>query len=348
MEKKTKTPLLLLLDKFEFYKKAFFKKVEEEGFDKSVSDQWWNIIASQADYSFAKSHSLPYSKLTYLTMYLKAKYPKAFFLALLNNTARAKKDKEGASQIVRIIFHAKNDYNINILPPDINKSQILFSKEENKIRFGLQLIKDVGESSEDIIKNQPYSSFENFLEKHKKGSNVTKRSILALIYSGAFDVLEKNRGKLLDYYENLKNKKGKEQTSFIDFSSLKKESENKKHDELFFIKKEIDYLNMTFTEINTDSNFPILSTACNGQEMIKFSAFVEDCKEKISKKGKPYFYVRFTDFNKSLNSMAFGEARDEIENKDMKKGMLAKVVATRAGENDGMYFIDKIYIQKSI
>ena len=88
---------------------------------------------------------------------------------------------------------------INVFPPDINNSSFTFSPdvESNSITYGLRGITRVSnEVIKNIIKNRPYTSFENFLDKNK----TNKLQTLNLIKSGAFDKLEGDRVELMKRY----------------------------------------------------------------------------------------------------------------------------------------------------
>ena len=91
---------------------------------------------------------------------------------------------------------------INVLPPDINNSGYTFSPnvETNSITYGLRGITRVSNDViKTIIRNRPYSSFENFLDKNK----TNKLQTLNLIKSGAFDALEGSRENLMVKYINM-------------------------------------------------------------------------------------------------------------------------------------------------
>ena len=88
---------------------------------------------------------------------------------------------------------------INVFPPDINNSSFTFSPdvESNSITYGLRGITRVSnEVIRNIIRNRPYTSFENFLDKNK----TNKLQTLNLIKSGAFDKLEGDRVELMKRY----------------------------------------------------------------------------------------------------------------------------------------------------
>ena len=91
-------------------------------------------------------------------------------------------------------------YGINILPPDINNSNFTFtpSVDSNSITYGLRGITRVSnELIKLIIKNRPYTSFNDFMIKNK----TNKLQTINLIKSGAFDTVESiAREKIMENY----------------------------------------------------------------------------------------------------------------------------------------------------
>lgn len=78
---------------------------------------------------------------------------------------------------------------IKIVPPDINASTYTFSPdvENNQIFFGLSGLLNVGEDVIiDIIKNRPYNSIKDFVNKVKPKHS----AMISLIKVGAFDKME--------------------------------------------------------------------------------------------------------------------------------------------------------------
>ena len=116
---------------------------------------------------------------------------------------------------------------IKINPPDINLSRYTFSPdlENNAIIYGLNGIVKVGEEIVDnIIKNRPYTSINNFLSKVK----INKPQMVNLIKTGAFDSLYKDREEAMKVYIDLAAKKKKRVTlqnmkMLIDFNLIPEE-----------------------------------------------------------------------------------------------------------------------------
>lgn len=130
----------------------------------------------------------------YQTAYLKAHYPIEFMASLLNS------EVNDIERIAFLISEARKD-RVEVLPPDINKSFVSFAPEENKIRFGLLAIKNVGEQIainivEERIKAGPFNNLDDFLSRiHHKDLN--KKSLESLAKGGAFDSLGSERNQLL-------------------------------------------------------------------------------------------------------------------------------------------------------
>ena len=150
-----------------------------------------------AKYAFNKSHAAAYSVVTYQTAYLKTYYEPEFLTAILNN--RITKTDE----VKHYAFYAKSE-GIEMLPPDINESEALFSVKDGKIRYGLGAIKNIGVGLiSDIIENRrengKFTCFEDFIER-AVNFNINKRMVENLIYAGAFDSIGKKRSHLINVF----------------------------------------------------------------------------------------------------------------------------------------------------
>ena len=68
------------------WKKKIKDQVKKNNLDSEIGDILWSVLEDSANYSFNKSHSISYAALSAITVYLKFKYPKEFFLSLLKMT----------------------------------------------------------------------------------------------------------------------------------------------------------------------------------------------------------------------------------------------------------------------
>lgn len=172
----------------------------KRGIDEKVALKVWGEMESFASYAFNKSHAAAYSLITYQTAYLKKYYEPEFLTAVLNNRIT------NADEITNYVTYAKEE-KIDVLPPDINYSQTMFSVKDGKIRFGLAALKGVGISVIDTIINErethgKFTSIEDFIGRFDN-LVLNKRTLESLILSGAFDVFGVYRSKLMRVYPNL-------------------------------------------------------------------------------------------------------------------------------------------------
>ncbi len=149
----------------------------------------WDFIEPFARYGFNRAHAACYALIGYQTAYLKAHYPAEFMAALLTS------DQDNIDRIAIEVTEAR-EMGIEVLPPSVNESfeefsVILGEGQKNKIRFGINAIKNVGHVvAKDIVEerkqNGKYTSLENFVERiHTKDLN--KKSIEALSKVGALE-----------------------------------------------------------------------------------------------------------------------------------------------------------------
>ena len=193
------------------------------GIDEKSANKIFDEMAEFAKYAFNKSHAAAYAVVAYRTAYLKTYYPSEFMAATLNSFLG------NLDKIPEYIAECKR-LNIEILKPSINKSYTKFTVNENKIRFGLGSIKNVGTAAVDTIvqereKNGKFKSFTDFAERIQ-GETVNKKCIESLIRAGAFDELGETRHTLMNSFEGIldtisnQNKKSIEgQISMFDITS---------------------------------------------------------------------------------------------------------------------------------
>ena len=133
-----------------------YQEIIDNGYDEDIAKQISDELSNKGGYCFNKSHSALYAILTLQTAYLKTKYPTEFFCGILNQ----KRVDYGAFN--KYIIDSKN-FNVKILPPHINRSDRIFSVYDQKILFGLEAIKGVGEKFVDgLIKEREQRKFDNF------------------------------------------------------------------------------------------------------------------------------------------------------------------------------------------
>ncbi|MDO5018449.1 MAG: DNA polymerase III subunit alpha [Lagierella massiliensis] len=167
------------------------------GVDEVTANKIYDLMIDFAKYAFNKSHSAAYSLVAMRTAWLKYYYPVEFMAALLSSIMG---DSKKVSQYIQECKRLK----IEILPPDVSYSFKKFSVEDNKIRFGLSAIKNVGSTLIDTIvetreEGGNFKTFRNFIERiaSKNPTVLNKRAIESLIKAGAFTSISQNRNSLM-------------------------------------------------------------------------------------------------------------------------------------------------------
>ena len=173
----------------------FYSKGLENNCNKNLLDYIWKVqINYSLGYAFSIIHSLNYSVIALQELNLAYQYNNVFWnTACLTVESQSDETNERSnntdySKIARAIYKMKK-FDVDILPPVINKSNISFTPiaEENSILFGLGGISGINlEIAQEIINKRPYANFKDFYTKHK-GGIITKSKFITLIKSGCFD-----------------------------------------------------------------------------------------------------------------------------------------------------------------
>ncbi|NLB10453.1 MAG: hypothetical protein GX834_05240, partial [Clostridiaceae bacterium] len=149
-----------------------------------------------------KAHGASYAVVAYDTAWLKYYHPVEFMAAMLNSYLGS---LEQAAQYVR----AAKDMDIEILPPDINKSFARFTTEHGCIRFALGAVKNVGQAAIKRLiaereENGEFKSYGDFMSRICE-YDINRKMIESLIRSSALDSFGVPRAKMLAVLEPFSN-----------------------------------------------------------------------------------------------------------------------------------------------
>ena len=180
-------------------KVRFVKASANKGMTEDAANTLFEQIESFAKYCFNKAHSSAYAFIAYQTAYLKAHYPVEWMAA--NLTSQANNQEKTQAYILQC-----QALGIEVLPPDINKSDADFTPDGDNIRFGLASIKNVGRGVvEEIMELRKEKEFESLYDycTRMDGRGVNKLTLEALIKVGAFSRIEKSRKQLIENLERI-------------------------------------------------------------------------------------------------------------------------------------------------
>ena len=204
----------------------FLEGAVRQGYSRGKAGEIYDMLIPFAGYGFNKSHAAGYAVLAYRTAYLKANYPAEFMAANLTNEIRST-DKDKLS----VCIAEARKMGLVIVPPDVNRSERLFTIADGQIIYGFLGIKGLGDGPAEEIVNcrqqGPFRDFMDFLARVDIKA-VGKSVIERLIQSGAFDNLGIKRENLLgnleravEYVQSLKDDKKFGQGSLFEESGEK-------------------------------------------------------------------------------------------------------------------------------
>jgi len=158
--------------------------MEHSGIPRETAEAIFDDIEYFARYGFNKAHSVDYAAITCQTAYLKAKYPVEYMAALLSV------ERNNTDKMVTLLGECRR-LGIEVLPPDVNRSENDFVIEDGDIRFGLGAIKNVGDGPIEAIleprrKAGPFTDLDDFCRRVDL-RQVNRRALECLIKVGALD-----------------------------------------------------------------------------------------------------------------------------------------------------------------
>jgi DNA polymerase-3 subunit alpha len=176
-------------------KDQFMNGAAEQNVTPAAAKQLWEDVEKAADYSFPKAHAACYALISYQTAWLRQNHPCEYMAALISSVMSTK-DR------VPIYVNACHELGIEVLPPDVNESQVDFAVVDGKIRFGLNAVKGVGEGAAKALiaartEGGPFESIWDFTERvDPMVSN--KRVLEALVKCGALPGARKGMLEVLE------------------------------------------------------------------------------------------------------------------------------------------------------
>ena len=303
---------------------------------KEIAQKIWEWILPFASYGFNRAHSVAYATIAYQTAYLKAYYPVEFMAALLTS------EKADVERIAVLIEECKK-MGIEVLAPNVNESIRNFTviPKENKIRFGLLAIKNVGQNVvEAIIQEKkasgPFQSIDDFLGR-VSSKDLNKKSLESLIKTGVFDEfaernqLLSNLERLLEIARETQKAKlngqkglfdGMKFNSKIILTSAPPASENQKlnwEKELLGLyisshplrgfEKILRQKTISINEVKkemSEPSFPYSLTEVFGKfRRIRVGGIISRLKKILTKNGKPMLFMKVEDLTDQIEVVVF-------------------------------------------
>jgi DNA polymerase-3 subunit alpha len=322
-------------------KDKFLEGCAKNNVTPAVANQLWKDMEQAQDYSFNKSHAACYALIAYRTAHLKAHFPAEYMAALISSVMSTKD---------RVPFYvaACDEMGIEVEPPDVNVSAEDFRVVDGKIRFGLNAVKNVGESAVRSIlaargEAGPFTSIWEFCERVDP-QVVNKRALESLVKCGAFDSTGASRRGMFEVLEDSLSWGGRQQAdrlagqgSIFELGPASgPELEQTTHhrpipaeewekSELLSYEKEALGLYVSEHPLSsirealrrkTDSQIVELERRRDG-DVVTVGGIVGALRQTTTKKGEPMVFMRLDDVSGSVEAIVFnsvyGAARDLLE-----------------------------------
>jgi DNA polymerase-3 subunit alpha len=307
-------------------KEKFIEGCIANGTTPQVARQLWDDMEKAQDYSFNKSHAAGYALIAYRTAWLRAHHPREYMAALISSVMNTK-DR------VPFYVNACHELGIEVLPPDVNESQLDFAVVEGKIRFGLNAVKNVGEAACRAIivareAGGPFSSIWDFTERVDP-QDANKRALESLVKCGALDSTGASRKGMVEMLDQALSWGGSEhdarsmgQGSIFDLEEAGAErpghhapisSEEYEKSELLRLEKET--LGLWVSEhplagigdqLRRKTDRPLAELErCRDGEIVVVGGIVSAVKQLTTKKGDPMVFIRLDDLTGSTEAVVF-------------------------------------------
>ncbi|WP_322889951.1 MULTISPECIES: DNA polymerase III subunit alpha [unclassified Yoonia] len=193
------------------------------GVEPKKAREVFDLLEKFANYGFNKSHAAAYAVVSYQTAWLKANHPVEFMAGVMNCDIHLT-DKLGV-----YFQEVKKGLGIDYIPPCVNRSGATFEVQDGKLVYALGALKNVGVEAMKLIvagregdpgldpgshsaggpgsgsgaaTSKPFVNLFDFARRCDL-KRIGKRSLEMLARAGTFDVLDRNRRRVMDSLDAL-------------------------------------------------------------------------------------------------------------------------------------------------
>ncbi|MFP5518926.1 MAG: error-prone DNA polymerase [Bdellovibrionia bacterium] len=160
-------------------KKRIFSGLKKHGISETYAEQIYKVLEGFSNYGFPESHAASFAHFTYASCWLKAHHPEVFTCALLNSQPMG-------FYAPRTLIADLQRHGIQVLPLDINSSEVDYTLEEGCLRVGFKSLYGINKQLlvDLISERQKNGSFIDLKDLVQRVS-WPKSALLKLAASGA-------------------------------------------------------------------------------------------------------------------------------------------------------------------
>jgi len=203
----------------------FCEEARKRGYTREVIDHIWEILQAFASFGFCKAHAAAFALPTYQSAWLKAHHPAEFIAAVLTHdpgmypkrSMVAEARRSGIELLGLNVNESQPTYVVEHLPCatlQTSKSLVEFDvldqhhvggcantpsspKRRQGIRIALADVKGIdAREIENIVRNRPYGSFKDFIDR----AHISRATTERIMWAGGFDSLHAHQVSRRELY----------------------------------------------------------------------------------------------------------------------------------------------------
>ncbi|HSD31265.1 MAG TPA: hypothetical protein VLB49_05095, partial [Gemmatimonadales bacterium] len=168
------------------YEEQFRAGAAARGVEPKIVDEVWSMILSFSGYSFCKGHSASYIQVALQSGYLRAHHPAEFIAGVLSN--------EGGYYAPFAYIAEARRMGLEILPPDVNASDVSYIGRWRTLRVGLMALKGLSAAGLGALVAErqlggPYRSVSDLRQR----AGLAPGDLRVLVQAGACDGIAQGR-----------------------------------------------------------------------------------------------------------------------------------------------------------
>lgn len=295
-------------------KDKFIRGSIKNGYIEELANKVYNLILKFASYGFNRAHSVAYATISYKMAYLKAHYKTEFMKSLLTS------ELGSSNKTKDYIYECKNN-EIEILKPDINKSELYYKIEDGKIRYPLTGLKNIGSSIVKYIINVrnegKFLDIFDFIKRTDR-KNVNKSTIISLIDAGCFDSFNLNHRTMIESIDLIINYGELIHDLDEEFVSKPELEIKQEYFKKELLKRELEVVGfyisdnlITEYKIKYNNNLAIKDISNYFDKKVIIIGNVNYIKEIKSKEDKKMCFFKLTDELSSIDCVVFPKFYEE-------------------------------------
>ena len=157
------------------------------GIPPQAAAELWKEVFAFASFGFCKSHAAAFALPTYLSSWLKARYPAEFYAGLLTH--------DPGMYPRRLIVADARQFGIPVHPIDINRSDKVYRAEDGGVRLAFSEVREISEVEVDSILDARADHEFRSLEDLWRRTELSRPVLENLVHIGALDSVSGGRAR---------------------------------------------------------------------------------------------------------------------------------------------------------